>query len=139
MKQTMLFVALVLSFVGGWYASSTLQKAGTTSSQATPQTSAITNAKTIPEVEPVDIYSGTGLTPNKLYDTLNTLSGVDFDRRYINYVILLQSDLAGINRLAKEKAVASALGAKATELWNVDTDRLTALYTLQRSLGYTHH
>ena len=139
MNKIIMVVALILSFSGGWYASSIYQKIKTPVSQASSPAKSVTFTNGTVTTEPVDIYSGTGMSPNKLYDTLNSLTGVDFDKRYINYVILMQSDLTGINRLAKEKAVAPALVDRATELWGLDEERLSALYSLQRTLGYTHH
>ena len=128
-----------MSFVGGWASSSLVasQSIKNPIPQVTPPAESITS--TDPTTEPVDIYSGNGMSPALLYNTLDKLSGVDFDKRYINYVILMQADLTGISRLAKEKAVAPALKDRATELWKLDSQRLTDLYTLQKVLGYSHH
>ena len=130
-------VLVAASFAGGWLTASSSQKqAQSPASQATPQTQPVsTNTLT----EPVDIYSGNGMSPAALYDTLNNLSGIDFDKRYINYVILMQADLTGMNRLAKEKSVAPALKERATQLWELDSQQLTDLYALQKVLGYSHH
>lgn len=139
MKPYILIIAVLVAFAGGWVGSSFVASKSikTSPPQATPQAEPIANAPNASE--PVDIYSGNGMTPAALYDTLNSLSGVDFDKRYINYVLLMQADLSGINRLAKEKAVAPALKERATELWELDSRRLTDLYTLQKTLGYSHH
>lgn len=136
MKWYVLIILLGLSFGGGWAASSFTRSVPVAPAQQTQPVVAKTPA---PYTDPTEIYSGNGMTPAALYDTLNTLSGVDFDKRYINYVILMQSDLTGINRLAKEKAVAPTLKERATELWGLDTQRLTDLFTLQKALGYSHH
>lgn len=139
MKVPLLVVILLVgaAFGGGWYTSKAVQKPQTVTAQT--QVPPATTKSTTDSTEPVDIYSGTGMSPNKLYDTLNSLTGVDFDKRYINYVILMQSDLTGINRLAKEKGVAPALQAKAAELWTLDDQRLSDLFALQKQLGYSHH
>ena len=140
MKWYVLTSLLVLSFGCGWAVSTFTQKpAKTTTAQVQTQTQSVATSNFGAPSEPVDIYSGIGMSPDALYDTLNGLSGVDFDKRYINYVILMQADLTGINRLAKEKAVAPTLKDRATELWGLDSQRLTDLYALQKALGYTHH
>lgn len=134
----LVIVFVAFAFAGGWFVSQNISaRTVTQQPQSQPDTSGANISET-PSVD-IDIYSGTGMTSSELYTTLNELSGVDFDKRYINYVILLQSDLTGINRLAKEKAVAPDLKQRATELWGVDDQRLRDLFTLQKQLGYSHH
>lgn len=136
MKWYILTLFLFLSFGAGWVASSFARSASVAPVQQAQPTAVKTAT---PYSDPTDIYSGNGMTPAALYDTLNTLSGVDFDKRYINYAILMQADFTGINRLAKEKAVAPTLKERATRLWELDSQRLTDLYALQTALGYSHH
>lgn len=128
-------VGLILTaFISGWHVHSYFQRPN-------PVTADISQTQQAPKqaITAVDIYSGTGMNPDELYKELDTLSGVDFDKRYINYVILMQSYMEGINRLAKEKSVAAAFKTKATELWSFDSGRLSELFLLQKQVGYSHH
>ncbi len=140
MKWYVFTALLILVFVSGWTASSITQKSSKPAAQQTQsRTQPLATNGVSASTEPLDIYSGNGMTPAALYNALDGLSGTDFDKRYINYVILLQSTLDGINRLAKEKAVAPAFRERASQLWSLDSQRLSNLYTLQKVQGYTHH
>lgn len=87
----------------------------------------------------VDISSGEGMAPSEMYAELQKRSGKDFDSQYIAYVIVMQNNLTGMNRLAKEKANNAELKGKADEMWQYDSNTTTELYALQKRLGYAHH
>lgn len=87
----------------------------------------------------VDISSGEGMAPSEMYAELQKRSGKDFDSQYIAYVIVMQNNLTGINRLAKEKAQDARLRDKAEVLWQYDSQLTPELYALQKNLGYAHH
>jgi|GEM_PF-5841582 len=141
MKPYVFIIAVVIAFAGGWAGSSFVASKSikTPTPQAKSQAQSAATSITDTTTEPIDIYSGNGMSPAALYNGLDNLSGIDFDKRYINYVILMQADLTGMNRLAKEKSVAPALKERATQLWELDSQQLTDLYALQKVLGYSHH
>ena len=87
----------------------------------------------------VDKSNGQGMAPDEMYTELQTQGGDQFDSKYISYVILLQNNLTGMNRLAKEKAANGDIKTKATEMWQSSTQTVTDLYALQRKAGYAHH
>lgn len=122
---------LTTSFSAGWIASTTLAK-----QRDATQTKLQVASK--PE-RFVDKSSGEGMAPSELYAELEKRSGDDFDSQYTAYVILMQNNLTGMSRLAKEKAGNAELKAKAEELWQYDSKATTDLYALQKSLGYAHH
>jgi hypothetical protein len=122
---------LATSFGGGWVASTAFAEQRD-STQPTPQPAA--------DVEKfVDKSNGQGMASDEMYAELQTRSGDQFDSKYISYVILLQNNLTGMNRLAKEKAANADIKFKATEMWQSSTQTVTDLYALQKKAGYAHH
>lgn len=128
------FVALALlaaSFGGGWATSQATTKR---------QEPSIVVPKAAPVTERfVDKSSGEGMSPSEMYAELGTLKGARFDSQYLAYVILMQNNVTGMNRLAKEKSENQNIKSKATQLWQADLQTTTELYNLQRSTGYAHH
>lgn len=135
MKKALL-VLLILSvgFAGGWVVSGVSQNGRDKSKDNNAPPVATKSTERF-----VDISSGEGMAPSEMYAELQKRSGKDFDSQYIAYVIVMQNNLTGINRLAKEKAQDARLRDKAEVLWQYDSQLTPELYALQKSLGYAHH
>lgn len=125
---------LSIGFGGGWMASKTFvnQNKSDKPAVAIPQPTAGVERF-------VDKSNGQGMAPDEMYTELQTQSSDQFDSKYISYIILMQNNLTGMNRLAKEKAANADIKAKATEMWQSSTQTVTDLYALQRKAGYAHH
>lgn len=121
---------LATSFGGGWIASTAFadQKG---SIEPTLQPASVEKF--------VDKSNGQGMASDEMYTELQTQNGEQFDSKYISYVILLQNNLTGMNRLAKEKAANTDIKDKAADMWQSSTQTVTDLYALQRKAGYAHH
>lgn len=121
---------LATSFGGGWMVSTAFadQKGSTEPTLEPPVVEKI-----------VDKSNGQGMASDEMYTELQTQSGDQFDSKYISYVILMQNNLTGMNRLAKEKAANADIKSKATEMWQSSTQTVTDLYALQKKAGYAHH
>ncbi len=132
-KALMILIILSVGFAGGWVASSITPKSG----QEKPESTKPSIAKDTERF--VDTSSGEGMAPSEMYTELQKRSGKDFDSQYTAYVIVMQNNLTGINRLAKEKAENAELRDKATEMWQYDSQLTSELYALQKRLGYAHH
>lgn len=131
-----------LAFGGGWVASAytkTKEASAPTTAENTQTSPPATNDTTEPPSTVYDIYSGTGLTYDELYQTLGKLTGKDFDMRYINYSVLLQGYTAALNRIAKDQALAPALRDRAALSLAQDRERMDNLFAIQKQLGYSHH
>jgi hypothetical protein len=122
---------LATSFGGGWVASTAFAE------QKVPAEPILQPAVNVEKF--VDKSNGQGMASDEMYTELQTQSGEQFDSKYIAYVILLQNNFAGMNRLAKEKAVNTDIKDKATDMWQSSTQTVTDLYALQRKAGYAHH
>lgn len=135
MKKALLaLIILSVGFAGGWVGSTASQNG-----REKPKDTYTPPVATKSTERFVDISSGEGMAPSEMYTELQKRSGKDFDSQYIAYVIVMQNNLTGINRLAKEKAQDASLSDKADEMWQYDSQLTPELYALQKNLGYAHH
>lgn len=133
-KALVVLLLLSVGFAGGWVVSGISQNDRDKSKDNNAPPVATKSTERF-----VDTSSGEGMAPSEMYTELQKRSGKDFDSQYMAYAIVMQNNLTGMNRLAKEKAEDLGLRNKADEMWQYDSQLTPVLYALQKSLGYAHH
>lgn len=126
---TMISIAVVAGSDGYVLGKSKAEPATTTGQQA---------AAPIP-AEKRDLDNSADPTLTEMNDSLQGLSGDDFDWKLINYIVSMKSNETGMLRMAETKAKHQEL----KDLANIQREQnekvLTLLFQWQKAWGYTDH
>ena len=100
----------------------------------------ISNSKIVQPVKvEKNLYDGSNLTLNEMYNSLEDAKGSDFDHRLLMYEIALKQNESGMLRIAKEKSTQESMKKYSDIQMSQNDTVVKMLYSWQSQWGFSHH